>query len=101
MCPVITYGSSFGYVAATWASRPPHYLQHTYQEYVYRDPTVHKVAKCPDVLLLADAASPNKACLQVNEGSRRWLVLTDWAVFAQYNTHRAVSLLHVAGTTVC
>ena len=25
---VITYGSSFGYVAAAWAGRPAHYLQH-------------------------------------------------------------------------
>ncbi len=41
---VITYGSSFGYVAAAWANRPPHYLQHTYQEYVYRDPTVRGLA---------------------------------------------------------
>ena len=37
-CPVITYGSSFGWVAASWARRVPYYVQHLYEDHVYRDP---------------------------------------------------------------
>ena len=33
---VITYGSSFGYVATALALRPPHYQQHLYQDNVYQ-----------------------------------------------------------------
>ena len=40
---VITYGSSFGYVAAAWAGRPAHYLQHLQQNYTYRDSEVTMV----------------------------------------------------------
>jgi len=36
---VITYGSSFGYVATAWAKRVPYYVQHLYEDHVYRDPT--------------------------------------------------------------
>ncbi len=35
---VITYGSSFGYVATALASRVPYYVQHLYEDHVYRDP---------------------------------------------------------------
>ena len=35
---VITYGSSFGYVATAWANRVPYYVQHLYEDHVYRDP---------------------------------------------------------------
>ena len=37
---MITYGSSFGYVATAWAKRVPYYVQHLYEDHVYRDPTV-------------------------------------------------------------
>ena len=33
---VITYGSSFGYVATAMTLRPPHYQQHLYQDTVYQ-----------------------------------------------------------------
>ena len=40
---VLTYGSSFGYVATAMALRPPHYQQHLYQDEVYQvsAPTPH------------------------------------------------------------
>ena len=33
---MITYGSSFGYVATAMTLRPPHYQQHLYQDNVYQ-----------------------------------------------------------------
>ena len=44
---VITYGSSFGYVATAWAKRVPYYVQHLYEDHMYRDPTAIGGAAVP------------------------------------------------------
>ena len=60
---MVTYGSSFGYVATAWAGRPAHFLQHLYQNYTYRDDEVRVRAAQSGVLTLRSLTSTSREAM--------------------------------------
>ena len=68
---VLTYGSSFGYVATAMALRPPHYQQHLYQDEVYEVsiPTLRSGPRFSAMLECMHIDERHFACHSVMPGS--------------------------------